>query len=375
MGCVVATLRASGQPKEDGVKFRPTVVAVLAAVVLSACAASEKLSPQLAVRDAANTTVHARQGTFTFSIVGTEDDLNGVLNDGAKLSDEDRKGLHLLGQSHIALTTAEGVWALDVQAGDVAHALELRYVGKKFYARADVPALANLMGTSQSEVNATVDGLAKNGLGFLKDAAAGKWLTADFGGLCDMFKGLADQFGGGGAASASCGSSASPKSNFAQAKDAVGKALADNTSIAKQTSDATGDHYIVTVNSARSLYSAILPVLSQFQLPEKPPAASAVPDRPVSIDAWVKGGRVVRVELPINQFVTRAGQGRVALRIDISHDAPTVTAPSGAVTVDLAGILRTFMQTMLGGLSGAGGLPGMNTVPGLNVPALKGIKS
>ena len=353
---------------------RTVVAAVVAAVLLSACGNSEKLSPQLAIRDAANTTVHSTQGTFTFSVVGSEDDLNSVFNEGAKLSDDDRKGLHLLGQSHIALTTAEGVWALDVKAGDVAHAVELRYVGKKFYARADVPALVQLMGGSQSELNATVDGLAKNGLGFLKDAAAGKWLTADFGSLCNMFKGLADQVGGGGAAGASCGGGATPKSNFGQAQDAIGKALRDNTTIAEQKSDATGNHYVVTVNSARSLYSAILPVLSQFQLPQKPPAASEVPDRPVSIDAWVKGGRVVRVELPLNQFVSQAGPGRVALRVDISHDSAPVTAPAGAVTVDLAGILKTFMQTMLGGLSGAGGLPGMN-VPGITVPGMKGIRS
>ena len=85
---------------------RTAIAAVLAAVVLSGCGAAEKLSPQVAMRDAANTTVHAKQGTFTFSLIGSEDDLNAVLNEGAKLSDEDRLGLRLLGQSHIALTTA-----------------------------------------------------------------------------------------------------------------------------------------------------------------------------------------------------------------------------------------------------------------------------
>ena len=66
---------------------RTAIAVVLAAVVLSGCGAAEKLSPQVAMRDAANSTAKARQGTFTFSLVGTEDDVNAVLNEGAALSD------------------------------------------------------------------------------------------------------------------------------------------------------------------------------------------------------------------------------------------------------------------------------------------------
>src|SRR5438270_2007970 len=142
-------------------KLRRTLVAgVLATVVLSGCGAAEKLSPQVAVRDAANTTVKAEQGTFTFSVVGSEDDLNAVLNQGAALSDKDRLGLRLLGQSHVSLMTAADMFALDVKVGDIDHAVELRYVGKKLYARADVPAIAKLMGASPDEVNQTVQSLA-----------------------------------------------------------------------------------------------------------------------------------------------------------------------------------------------------------------------
>src|SRR5205823_437340 len=233
--CAPASLRCARpvSTKEDGMKLRSVVVVtVLAALVLSGCGAGEKISPQLAMRDAANSTVKAKQGTFTFSIVGAESDLNAVLNEGAKLSEEDRKGLRLLSQSHISLTTAPDVFALDVKVGDVDHAVELRYVGKKGYLRADVPALVKLMGASTDEVNATVEALAQNGFGFLKDAAAGKWLTADFGALGDTFKGLARQLAGGagGGAPATTPTSAPTASQFKQAKDAIGKALHDNTS-------------------------------------------------------------------------------------------------------------------------------------------------
>jgi len=340
------------------------IAALLATVVLSACGAAEKLSPQVAVRDAANATVNTKQGTFTFSLVGSEDDLNAVLNHGAKLSDEDRKGLQLLGQSHVALTTAPGVFGLDVKVGDIGHAVEVRYVGKKLYARADVPAIANLMGTSPDEVNQAVQGLAAQGLGFLKDAAAGKWLVADLGPMSDMLKGFAQQFGGAGqgVVSPTPSSSGPTPSQFQQARDAVGKALHDNTSVAKQGSDSTGDHYVVTVNSARNLYSAILPVLSQFPMADgKLPPATQIPDRPVTIDTWVKSGRIVRLELPLNQFGT-ASAGRVAVRLDIDPASTAVAAPADAVPVDVAGILGKFVQGLSSGLGGSSGLQG---VPGL----------
>src|SRR5437764_3598593 len=193
----VRSVRFPPAVKEYGMKLGRTVVAaVLAAVVLSACSAAEKISPQVAMRNAANTTVKDKQGTFTFSLVGSEDDLNAVLNEGATLSEDDRLGLRLLGQSHITLITAPDSFALDVKVGDIDHAVELRYVGKKLYVRADVPALVKLMGGSADEVNQTVQSLAEHGFGFLKDAAAGTWIVADFGPLGDMLKGFAEQFGG-----------------------------------------------------------------------------------------------------------------------------------------------------------------------------------
>jgi hypothetical protein len=351
---------------------RTAVAVVLAAVVLSGCGAAEKLSPQVAVRDAATSTANAKQGTFTFSLLGSEVDINAVLNDGSTLSEEDRRGLRLLGSSHIALTTAPDLFGLDVKVGEIDHAVEVRYVGKKLFARADVPAIAKLMEVSPDEVSQTVQGLADHGFGFLRDAAAGKWLVADLGPLGDMLKGFVEQFAAGGKGAAGTpGSSSGPTpSQFQQARDAVGKALRDNTGVERQESDAAGDHYVVTLRSIRGLYAAILPVVSQFPLPGKPPAATEIPDRPVTVDTWVKSGRIVRIELPLNQFGP-AGQGRVAVRLDIARDASGVTAPADAVPVDVAGIMRTFVQS-LSGLSGLTGLPGMNEVPGLNIPGLKG---
>ena len=112
------------------------------------------------------------------------------------------------------------------------------------------------------------------------------------------------------------------------------------------------------------LYAAVLPVVSQFPIPTgKPPAANEIPDRPVTVDAWVKSGRIVRLELPLNQFDTKSGQGRVAVRVDIARDASPVTAPADAVNVDVAGLLQKFVQAFMGGLSEISGATGKG-VPG-----------
>jgi hypothetical protein len=344
---------------------RPLVAAVLTTVLLSGCGAAAKLSPQAAIRDAATSTANAREGTFTFSLLGSEDDLNAVLNEGAALSDADRRGLRLLGASHIALSTGQDVFGLDVKAGDIDHAVEVRYVGKKLYARADVPGLVKLMEGSPDEVARTVQGLSDNGFAFLKDAAAGKWLVADLGPLGDMLKGLGEQFGGTAGTGATTPSSGPITSQFQQARDAIGKALRDGTAVDKKGSDPTGDHYLVTVRSLRQVYAALLPAMADLPLPGKAPAADKIPDRPLALDTWVKGGRVVRVELPLNQFYPGDQHGRVAVRLDISHTAGGVTAPAGAVPVDVAGLARQFIQGLSGmaGLGGAGGLAGL---PGLN---------
>ncbi len=77
-------------------------------------------------------------------MVGSDDDLNALFNEGAPLTDEDRAGLNLLRNGHIAVCAGQDKFGLDVKAGDLEHAFELRYVDKKLYARADVAGLAKL---------------------------------------------------------------------------------------------------------------------------------------------------------------------------------------------------------------------------------------
>jgi hypothetical protein len=342
---------------------RALTSAVVSALVLTGCGSSEKASPRVAVRDAIKTTTSQKEGTFTLTVAGSEADLNAVFNQGQPLSDEDRQGLALLRNGHIAVSTAEGKFGLDIKAGDLDHAFELRYVDKKLYARVDVAGLAKLFGASPDEINQMIQGMSsQQGFEFLGAAAKGKWLVADFSALKNIFEGLGKQFGlDSGAAGETQGSTATssaPTGQFQTLKDALGKAMSEDVTFEELKSDAVGDHYLAKVASMRAFYAKLRPIFEQHAgtFGHDLPGADAVPDKPGALDVWVKDGRVSRVELDMAQFepAPPAGAGRVALRVDISKDAPTLAAPSDAVSVDIAGLLQRFVGQFGQFLQGVG---------------------
>jgi hypothetical protein len=346
---------------------RAVVAAVLASVVLAGCGAAEKLSPRVAVREAAEATANQKEGTFRLSVVGSEADMNALFNGGAPLSEEDRQGLEILRDGHIAISTADDTFGLDVKAGSLEHAFELRYIAGKLYARADVDGLAKLFGGSTEDFDKTVAALATQpGFEFLAAAADGKWIRADLTTLKGLFEDLGKQFLGGaedGTGGLTPTPTADPKvaaGQYQAIKDAIGKALSEDVSIKKLESDEIGDHYLGTVSSLRSFYAKVRPALEaqmgQLPFAEGLPAASAVPDKPASLDVWIKSGRVSRLEFDLGQFLPApAGTGRVALRLDIDREASGLTAPPDAVDVDIAGVLQNLFSQFgefFGGLGG-----------------------
>jgi len=340
---------------------RGFIAAVLALVVLAGCGAAEKVSPRIAVRDAANATANQKEGTFTLSLVGSDADMTAILNDGQALSEEDKAGFELLSKGHIAVSTASGgKFALEVSGQDAPRAFELKVIDKKIYVRADVAKIAGKLGTDTAGFNQAVQAMSsQEGFGFLAAAAAGKWVVADLNALGDFGKQLEKQFSGGTGTTPSSGTAAEA-GRFQQLKDGLGKALSDNTDVKKQGSDSTGDHYVATLRSLRAFYGAALPVLQQAAggiLPDQKdlPAVEEVPDKPADVDVWIKDGRIVRLESDLRQFATTPpSAGRVALRLDISRDVPDVTPPSDAVNVDIAALLGQFFSQFGNMLQGAG---------------------
>jgi hypothetical protein len=327
----------------------PTVLA--AAVLLAGCGEpAEKLSPREAVREAAKTTAGLKEGSFKLSVAGSEESINAVFNEGAPLTEEDREGLNLLRNGHIVFSTGNNKFGLDVKAGDLDHAFEVRYVDGKLYARADVAGLGKLFDATPEEINQTVQAVSSQpGFEFIAAAAAGKWLQADFtalkGTFDDFVKGLQESTGG----SLPATSGTQPVDNEATAlRDALDKVFNENVIIEKLESDSVGDHYVAKVTSLRTFYGQLLPTVEQYmdRLPnaDQLPGANLIPDKPGSVDVWVKDGRLSRVELDVAQFSEPpADAGRVAIRLDINREAPELTAPSGAVMVDLAGLIQQFV--------------------------------
>ena len=178
-----------------------------------------------------------------------------------------------------------------------------------------------------------------------------------------MFEGLGKQFclepggptdkGGSTATSGPAGGG-----EFQALKDALGKAVSEDVSVEELKSDSVGDHYLAKVTSMRAFYAKVRPIFEQHAgtFGHDLPSADAVPDRPGSLDVWVKGGRVARVELDMAQFspAPPAGAGRVALRVDISKEAPTLAAPPDAVSVDIASLLERFFGQFGQFLQGVG---------------------
>ena len=330
---------------------RALVPTVLAALLLAGCGESaEKLSPQEAVREAAKTTAGLKEGSFKLSVVGSEEGINAAFNEGAPLTEDDRQGLDLLRNGHIIFSTGSNKFGLDVKAGDLDHAFELRYVDGKLYARADVAGLGKLFDATPDEINRTVQAISSQpGFEFIAAAAAGKWLQADFtalkGTFEDLMKGLQESTGG-----SLPGPDATQQADneTTALRDAIDKVFNENVTIEKLESDGVGDHYVAKVTSLRTFYGQLLPTLQQFmdRIPnsEQIPSANLIPDKPGSLDVWVKDGRVSRVELDIAQFSEPpANTGRVAIRLDINREAPELSAPSDPVTVDLAGIFQRFV--------------------------------
>ena len=280
--------------------------------MLAGCGAAEKLSPPMAVREAAESTANQKEGTFRLSLVGSDSDLNALFNDGAPLTDEDRKGLETFRDGHIAFSTGDDKFGLDVKVGELDHAVELRVVDKKLYGRADVAGLAKLFSASPDDVQRAVGQLAaKDGFEFLSAASAGRWIVADFTTLSGLFEDLGKQLAGGGRA-VDPHPDRRPQAAMGQykaLKDAIGKALSEDVDIKKLGSDDVGDHYLGTVSSLRTFYAKVRPTLpsrwANCPFAQSLPPDSDVPDKPASLDVWIKSGRVSRLEARPGPVLTR----------------------------------------------------------------------
>lgn len=322
-------------------------VVVVSGLAVAACGkAAEVVAPQIAVREAAQATFDEHRGRFTFSLVGDAADLATLM----PASEEDRKALDVLRTSKVVVSVDAGdmtdpdddAFALDVDLGDVDHAVELRVVDKKIYLRGDAAGIARLVEARSGALPELVTGAQQAGLGFVADVVAGRWISVDLAPLEEMAKGAMGSQGG-----------QVPELGTAQLDkilEAVSSTFGTDVDVKRLEREAAGQHYRLTI-PVRRVYERLAPVIGQlFPMPgfEAPPAGE-IPDRSVSLDLWTEDGRVHRAELDLGQFAPQPPAGRVALRVDIDRLDGGVKAPGDAVEVN---VMRIFSQ-LLGAVGAA----------------------
>ncbi|MFE6872127.1 hypothetical protein ACFVFS_36995 [Kitasatospora sp. NPDC057692] len=225
--------------------------------------------------------------------------------------------------------------------GDAA-LFELRQIGDRAYARADLPSFARLVGEDPSSVKE----LTKDLPATLQGALEGTWVSFD----AKDFKETAGA-GGTGAGGASPTPSLDPKLSeglVASLKDILGRDLSFEDK-GKQN----GKERITVTAPARKLADDLLkafePLTQEIpnlgKLPKTAP--KDVPDRNLAVDLLLDGGALSAVTFDLAQLDEKAGPGTpLPLRIAFGKDAPAVQAPAGAGTVtseDLGGLLGAFL--------------------------------
>ena len=314
-------------------RARLSILLVVTGLVVAACGAAEVLAPRLAVRDAARATAEQERSRFTLSLVGDDAAVTALFDEGEPAGADDAKALELLCDSRLTVTTDKaGAFGLDLQVGDVEHAFELRVIDGTLFFRGDAPDLARLFGAEPGELDAMVAGAREAGFGFVADAVAGRWLSADLSRFTEMAE-------------------SAPVADTERRAflDAITKAWGEDVKVDRLDDD----HYRLTV-AIRQVYEHLVPLLGSlpgFPGAEMIPPAGEVPDKSVSAEVWVSDGKISRAELDLAQF-SETSAGRVALRVDISSPDSALSTPDDAVDIDLFKLIEPFIAGFAGALSG-----------------------
>ncbi len=218
--------------------------------------------------------------------------------------------------------------------------VELRGVDDVLYIKADVKGALALFGQAKlfDEVQARANSLPA----FVKALVAGNWVSLDL----NLLKSLANQFGGGAAAS--------PNPGQGQKLLADIKAvLQRDVTVTRVGTDSDGDHLRLTAHT-RQLGTDILQAFTS-SIPAAGLAAqkldpSKVPDRPIVVDAWVSNGALAKVSLDLTQFMTAADKqpgAKLAVVVTFDRSGDDISKPDNSTPVDLS-----QLTSLLGGLGG-----------------------
>lgn len=227
-------------------------------------------------------------------------------------------------------------------------AVEMRVIGYDLYARADVPAIAEIFGQDASQLEPLARDAAAAGFGFVEDALAGEWIALK--NLNQLAQGLGLP-------------TAEPDEQQQRIIQQFTTSLKRSANVTEQGEDEAGTHLVATfpirqlaqdfIDLSQSLTPAGIP---GAQLPD----VSEIPDETIDVDVWIDGdGSVSQMEFDFMQLTKFAPEGeadipegvdRVAMRIALAEFTGEIEVPADAVEVDPQALFGAFM----GGLGGAG---------------------
>ncbi|MER5355957.1 hypothetical protein ABT093_37265 [Kitasatospora sp. NPDC002551] len=215
---------------------------------------------------------------------------------------------------------------------------ELRQVGDRAYARADLAGFARLVGEDASEI----DQLTKNLPAALQGALKGSWVSFDAKQLQEP--------GGAGGTGASPAPTLDPKAE--EGLTASLKDILDHDLSFEDKGKQDGKERITVTAPARKLTDDLLKAFAPLakdvpnlgKLPTTAP--KDVPDRNLALDLYLDGGALSAMTFDLAQLEEKPAPGStLPLRIAFGKDAPAVQAPADAATIsseEIAGLIGDF---------------------------------
>jgi hypothetical protein len=231
--------------------------------------------------------------------------------------------------------------------------LEIRHVRKTIYVRVDLKDLLTVVGDA-SEYPKLVAKAATLPT-FVQALVADKWVS-----LPDATLSLLRSFGGGGGLGANASPSVAPSVNLLRALEML---LTRDVKVTRVSAGST-DRLRLTANSrvlARELVRDLRAVFPRIGRRLRGGRLGRVPSEGVRLNASVVHGALSELSINLGQY-DKSKKINVPLEVLFARSGPTISAPSGAVPVDLSGLLglaSLFGPQGSGQTAGLAGLSGV----------------
>ncbi len=236
-----------------------------------------------------------------------------------------------------------GSFSLDVNAGDKPDLVQVDYLDKQVYARADVGTLSSYGGSeTHDEVQSFASSAEAAKFPFILKAVNGSWLHVDGSSVYQFIK----------TAEPSAIPTVSPDAG-AKLISGLEAQIGKDVTAKRVAADPTlGDHIVVTGN-VRTIGTDLVKAFGSAE--SSIPGASklfsdadpgSLPDQDVSVDVYVDGGAIDAVKFDVAQVLT--GQDKASLggkpfdlELDVTRTAK-VAAPASSTTVTTSQIVQLF---------------------------------